>query len=252
MKKTKIAISIDESLLKSIDLRVDKSVIRSRSQAIEYFLKKGLEEHSIKDAVILLKGDHQVFSLKSFKGSTLIENQIIFFSKCGIKNVYIVTQHTKNINFLLEKISTSQINVQIIESDAIGNATALKAAFGKIDGSFIVMSGDTFNDFDILKMMKKHLQSEKLATMGLMTRDRPSGYGTAILDGDSIVDFEEKPKYYSTNIVNAGIYIFKPEVFELFNSQKNLSLERDIFPKLAKLKQLLGFFTYGEYSHLGA
>ena len=110
------------------------------------------------------------------------------------------------------------------------------------------MSGDTYNNFDLLKMIKKHLEMDKLATMGLMTREKIAGYGTAILDGDFIADFQEKPKQSSTNIVNAGIYIFKPEVFELFENVN--SLEKDLFPKLARLKQLIGFFTYGEYEHL--
>ena len=49
------------------------------------------------------------------------------------------------------------------------------------------------------------------------------------------------------NLVNAGIYIFKPEAFELF--EYAVSLEKDVFPKLAKIKQLAGYFTYGEYMH---
>ena len=85
--------------------------------------------------------------------------------------------------------------------------------------------------------------------MGLMTREKPSEYGTAILDGDLIVDFQEKPKHYSTHIVNAGIYIFKPEVFELFENSS--SLEKGLFPKLARINQLTGFFTHGEYVHVG-
>ncbi|MBI2559279.1 nucleotidyltransferase family protein [Candidatus Woesearchaeota archaeon] len=247
MSKAKIAISLDNSLLKLIDSKVDKSVIRSRSQAIEYFLKKGLHEQSISVAVLMLKGEHQPLALKNIRGTTLIKQQIEFFMNCGIKTVYIITQHTKNMNSLLSEISNAKISVEIIEKQAKGNADALKAIKGKIDNSFVVMSGDTYNDFDLAKMMKKHLTSEKLATMGLMTREKISAYGTAILDGDLIVDFHEKPKHSSTNIVNAGIYIFKPEVFEVF--EDTVSLEKDLFPKLARIKQLVGFFTYGEYFH---
>ena len=115
------------------------------------------------------------------------------------------------------------------------------------------MSGDTYNDFDLLKMMKKHVQSDKISTMGLMTRNETSSYGAAILDGDLIVDFQEKPKgqsssNHSTTIVNAGIYIFKPEIIEFLKDAN--SLEKDVFPKLARMKQLIGFFTYGEYKHI--
>jgi len=248
MKKPKIAISLDKSLLDLVDSKVDGSVIRSRSQAVEFFLKKGLQEQSINTAVLLIKGEHQKNLLKKLKGKSLIKNQIEFFAQHEITSLYIVTQHTKNINLLLNEISNSNINIEIIETNAKGNAQALQSIKDKIKNSFIAMSGDTYNNFDLLKMIKKHLELDKMATMGLMTREKIHGYGTAILDGDFIVDFQEKPKQSSTNIVNAGIYVFKPEVFELFDNVNNL--EKDLFSRLARMKQLIGFFTYGEYEHL--
>ncbi|MAE43370.1 hypothetical protein CMO93_06360 [Candidatus Woesearchaeota archaeon] len=249
MKKPKIAISLNKSLLDLVDSKVDGTVIRSRSQAIEFFLGKGLQEQSINTVVLLIKGEHQKNMLKNLKGKSLLKNQLDFFSRQGITNVFIVTQHNKNINLLLNEVSDASINVEIIEVNARGNAQALESVKDKVKNSFVVMSGDTYNNFDLIKMTKKHLEMDKLATMGLMTREKISGYGTAILDGDFIVDFQEKPKQSSTHIVNAGIYIFKPEVFELFENVD--SLEKDLFSKLARMKQLVGFFTYGEYEHLG-
>ena len=151
----------------------------------------------------------------------------------------------KDLSSLINYLQSSDF----VEKEARGNAQALEHIKDKTKNSFVVMSGDTYNDFDLLKMIKQHLEIDKMATMGLMTREKTSGYGIAILDGDFIVDFQEKPKQSSTNIVNAGIYIFKPEVFELFENVS--SLEKDLFPKLARLNQLIGFFTYGEYKHLG-
>ncbi|MBI2135321.1 hypothetical protein HYU09_04990 [Candidatus Woesearchaeota archaeon] len=249
MSKPKIAISLDKNLLNLVDSKVDGNVIRSRSQAVEFFLRRGLQGQSVNTAVLLIKGEHQKNMLKRLKGKTLIKTQLDFFNKYGISNVFIVTQHTKDINLLLNEISGSDINVEIAETDARGNAQALLAIKDKVKNSFIAMSGDIYNNFDLLKMIKKHIEIDKLATMGLMTREKITGYGTAILDGDLIVDFQEKPKQSSTNIVNAGIYIFKPEVFELFENVS--SLEKDLFSKLARMKQLAGFFTYGEYEHLG-
>ncbi|MBL7056466.1 hypothetical protein ISS07_06135 [Candidatus Woesearchaeota archaeon] len=249
MTKPKIAISMDKNLLSLIDSKVDGSIIRSRSQAMEFFLRKGLQEQSVNTAILLIKGEHQENMLKKIKGKTLIKKQLEFFSTHNVNNVFIITQHNKDINLLLEEISDAQINVEIIESDAKGNAQALRSIKNRINNNFIVMSGDTYNNFDLLKMIKKHSEIETLVTMGLMTREKTAGYGNAILDGDFIVDFQEKPKQSSTHIVNAGIYIFKPEIFEMFEDIN--SLERDLFPKLARMKQIAGFFTYGEYEHLG-
>lgn len=247
--KSKIAISVDAPLLHIIDSKVDGVVIRSRSQAIEYFLRKGLREEMLSTAAIMIKGEHQAHALSSFKGKTLLEQQLEFFRKSGFSTVYIVTQHTKHSTQLLDICSRAQISVDIIESEAKGNAKALSSLKSRIKGMFVVMSGDTYNNFDISKMMNKHGSLNSLATMGLMTRAHTTGYGTAILDGDYVVDFQEKPKHSSTTIVNAGIYLFKPEIFEMLENAD--SLERDVFPKLARMKQLVGFFTYGEYEHFG-
>jgi NDP-sugar pyrophosphorylase family protein len=248
-KKPKIAISLDQSLLDQIDSKVDGSIIRSRSQAIEYFLRKGLKESSISTAVLMIRGEDQGNLLKELKGKSLVKQQIDFFASNGIKNLYIVTQHTSSINKLLLEIENSPIDVKLVQKDVKGNADALIVLREHLKQNFIVMSGDTYNNFDLLRMIKKHLELDKLVTMGLMSIEKPSKYGNAVLDGDLIVDFQEKPKSVASNVVNAGIYMFKPEVFELFDNVK--SLEKDLFPKLARIKQLVGFFTHGEYKHFG-
>lgn len=248
MKKSKIAISLEKPLLDLIDSKVDGSIIRSRSQAIEYFLNKGLSEYSVTNAVILLKGDHQKYSLQEIKGTSLIQRQLSMLSKAGIKKVFIVTQRTKEISKLLNAVADSPVEVEVIEKEVKGNTQALNAVRDKLEkSSFVVMSGDILNDFDLSRMIKKHLESDKLATMGLMTREKTSEYGAAVMSGDLIIDFEEQPKTAQTHVVNAGIYIFKPEAFELMDAP---SLERDVFPKLARINQLVGYFTHGEYIHL--
>ena len=127
MSKPKIAISLDKSLLELVDSKVDGSVIRSRSQAMEFFLRKGLQDQSIDTAVLMIKGEHQKNLFKDLRGKSLIKNQIEFFAQYGINNIYIITQHTKDINLLLGEISGSKINVEIVEIGALGNAQALQA-----------------------------------------------------------------------------------------------------------------------------
>jgi len=249
MRKEKIAISLDKSLLDMIDSKVDGSNIRSRSQAIEIFLRKGLGSQQVTKAVILLRGEHHKIALKNLNGKSLIRNHLDFFNSFGINTIIIATQSSPDIDKLRKECSSSSQDVKVIEQTSKGNADALLKIKKYVDDSnFVVISGDTFNNFDLHKMVSKHIQTDKLAIMGLMTREKPSDYGTAILDGDLIIDFQEKPKTKTSLIVNAGVYVFKPEVFELFENA--VSLEKDIFPRLARIKQLTGFFTYGEYYHM--
>ena len=250
MKKVKIAISLDKELLELIDSKVDGATLRSRSQAIEYFLEKGIGEFAVDTAVLLLSKRNHAIALKEVKGKSLLRNQIAFLASNGISSVYLVTQHSPLLEKLEAEAAKESVNFRIIEKEAKGNAQALKSAADKLKGKqFLAMSGDIYNNFNLKSMVRKHMEASKLMTMGLMTRDKPSEYGTAILDGDLVIDFREKSDKKDTHVVNAGIYIFKPEIFEFI--EENASLERDVFPKISRVKQLIGFFTHGEYLHLG-
>jgi len=249
MKKVKIAISLDKSLLDDVDAKVDGSVIRSRSQAIEIFLEKGLRELGVDTAVLLISGKQHDILLRDIKDGKLIERQLELFKENGIKEVFIVTQHSPKINDVIDLTKDKGVDVRVFEKDAKGNAQALFAIKDKLKRSFVVMSGDTYNHFELKKMIKKHLESDKLMTMGLMTREKTAQYGNVVLDGDLVVDYEEKPKQNKSNVVNAGVYIFKPEIFSLFD-KNTVSLEKDLFAKVAGIKQAIGFFTHGEYMHI--
>ena len=128
-----------------------------------------------------------------------------------------------------------------------GTASALKLLKGKIENDFIVINGDTFNDFDLRRMIQKHKQSGKVATIGLITSKKASKYGGILISGDEIIGIKDKDDSKDIFIINAGIYVFKPTIFKYISREK--SLERDVFPKLVKEKQINGYFTHGFYIH---
>lgn len=253
MVKEKIAIAIETSLLRLIDSKAE-SLFSSRSQAIEHFLRKGLQEDLIKTAVFLLKGEHQDYSIKSVRGQSLLGNQAAFLKNYGIKDIHIVTQKTDDSLFKqfmneVESVKKKEhLNISVHEKDVKGTAEALCSIKQWLTENFIAMSADLLVEFNLNNMIKKHIDFGKVATMGLMMRDVPAKFGNAVLDGDLIVDFAEKPKKATSYAVNAGIYIFNPLIFDYAN--KALSLEKDVFPKLASSEQLVGHFAKGEYKHM--
>lgn len=250
MKKIKIAISLDHSLLDIVDTKIDGSVIRSRSQAIEHFLTQGLKEEIINYGVIFLKGEHQNYAVTEIKGKPLIQHHFDLLESVGITNVFIVTQHSKYSNELQKEVNKSKLNVKIMEKDARGTGEALyliRALLGNND--FVAMSGDIYDKFNLRNMIDKHIEYGKIATMGLVSRQDTELRGTAVLDGDLIVDFKEKVKDTESNIVNAGIYVFSHQVFT-YMDKDTIVIESDLFPNLAVIKQLVGFFIHGEYQHM--
>jgi NDP-sugar pyrophosphorylase family protein len=249
MKKEKIAISIDKDILGAVDSSIDGTLIRSRSQAIEAILSRGLKATIVDTAVILLHPRHISVALKNMDDASLIRKQIDFLKRNWIRDVKIATGISNDVESLIEEIRGEE-SVEIVQKDCDGNGDALFSLRDNLPDNFVVMSGDVFNDFSIQGMIKDHIDKGKLVTMGLMTKEKNAKYGTAVLDGSLIVEFSEKPKSASTYVVNAGIYLFKKEAFNLFD-EKTKSLENDLFPRLARIRQLQGYFTKGKYVHMG-
>src|SRR3989338_6370499 len=97
-------------------------------------------------------------------------------------------------------------------------------------------------------MIKKNKESRRMATIGIVTMKSSSKYGSIRLEGDMVSSFSEKSAMTESHLINNGIYVFEPEVVELLD-EKMKSLERDFFPKLAKIKQLVGYITNTEFIH---
>ncbi len=248
MKKKKIAISIDEPLLDIVDSYIDNINIRSRSQAIEALIKSAIKRRPITTAVILISEKDQKHLFKKVKNLRLIDYHINFLTKFGILRTFVITKSNKKFNDEIKSIRT-KIKIEILNEEfSLGTAKALVLVKDKIKNDFIVINGDTFNNFDLKKMIQHHIDSGKIATIGLISSTSPHKRGAAILEGMSIIDFKEKQRTNS-NVINAGIYIFKPRVFD-YIKKSTKSIEYEIFPKLAKEKELQGYFTYGEFIHL--
>jgi len=240
--KEKIAISIDSSLLSLIDTLSSTS----RSNTIESLLKQAIKQQPITTAVLLIHKNDQKHLLKQIDSFPLIQHHFNFLTKNKIKHLYIITEPTETIQSLLKELPKNIKTELIPEKTSQGTASALSLLKNKIKHSFILINGDTFNDFKINNMITEHLNSNKLITMGLISSQTPHKRGAVTLDGNSVIDFKEKQETPS-NIINAGIYIIKPEIFSFLKNKK--SLEHEVFPGLSKQKQIQGFFTFGKFVH---
>ena len=68
-----------------------------------------------------------------------------------------------------------------------------------------------------------------------MPVEDPSAYGLVRLDEDrSVSEFVEKPSpdAIDTNLISAGAYVLEKEVVDLIEPDRNVSIEREIWPQL--------------------
>jgi mannose-1-phosphate guanylyltransferase len=158
--------------------------------------------------------------------------------------------HKKDkIKSFLENGEKFGVSVKYLEEEnPLGTAGALKQAENLVDGDFIVSNSDELKNIDILEMYRIHKERKAIATIALTTVSDPHGYGVASLSGSKIVEFTEKPKKgnHSSNLINAGFYIFSSEIFDYIPKGKS-SLEKDVFPKLVKEERLFGYPFSGQW-----
>ena len=121
---------------------------------------------------------------------------------------------------------------------------------------FLVTYGDGLTDLDLAAALRFHESHGRLATVASV---RPtSRFGVMDVGAEGRVDaFAEKPSLEGW--VNAGYFIFEPEVFDYLNTDESCILEREPLERLAAEGELMayrheGFFfamdTYREYLQL--
>jgi mannose-1-phosphate guanylyltransferase len=121
------------------------------------------------------------------------------------------------------------------EPDPRGTAGALKLAEPMLDERFLMLNGDVLTDIDLTAQIAQHEATGARATLALVPVSDPSAYGLVILREDhSVSDFVEKPSPddVTSNLISAGAYVLEREILELVAPDRNVSIEREVWPRL--------------------
>lgn len=119
---------------------------------------------------------------------------------------------------------------------------------------FIVLNGDIFADISYRELLDTHMKTDALATIALVKVDDPCRYGVAeIANGNCIKRFIEKPSKDKapSNLINAGVYVLSPKIFDYIPLGRAVSIEREVFPKLAKEGKLCGHLVNSLWMDIG-
>jgi mannose-1-phosphate guanylyltransferase len=119
---------------------------------------------------------------------------------------------------------------------------------------FIVLNGDIFADVNYTEIFEMHEKKNATATIALYNVKNLSRYGVAILAEDNrIIRFIEKPPPGTapTNLINAGVYVLGPKIFNYIPEGRAVSIEHEVFPKLAEEGALYGHVFDGIWMDIG-
>ncbi|MFQ5998577.1 MAG: NDP-sugar synthase [Candidatus Bathyarchaeia archaeon] len=169
-------------------------------------------------------------------GKTILEWQIAWLLPQGISEFVVCAGHLGHkIATFLEENGVRGAKVHcVIEPEPLGTAGGLFNARSLVSGdeSFIALNGDIFTDLQINKL--KIRADNVIGSMALVPLQSPFGV-VEVVQRTLVKTFTEKP-ILKQHWINAGVYLFKGEIFKLM--PRKGSLELDVLPKLAKGKRL--------------
>ncbi len=121
------------------------------------------------------------------------------------------------------------------EAKLMGSAGAVKPLQAFFTGTFVVVGCDDLTDANLDSLVAFHKERGALATIGLIDADEVDQYGVVITgERGRIIEFQEKPPKGTerSNLVNTGIYVFEPAIFDYIPAATFYDFGKGVFPAL--------------------
>ena len=141
-------------------------------------------------------------------GVSLIERNILKLQKCGIEEL-IINLHHHGEKIVDQLGDGSKFNIKIsysVEQELLGTGGGVHNAIDHFDGPFILLSSDTFTDFNFKTLA---LREDLMAHMVFVPNPETKSEGDAsIIKGKVDPDATEKKYTFS------GLSVLSPELFD--------------------------------------
>ena len=153
-------------------------------------------------------------------GKPILQFCLEAVKKAGIDGAIVIT-HFKGeaIRDYFGDGSKLGLKLTYLEQEKLlGTGNAAEIAEPYINNNFVLVYGDLlFSQNTIVDVLNKFRHGNGTSAMAVVPVDHPENYGVVKIDADCRVKgLVEKPGFgkASSNLVNAGIYVFSKEIFE--------------------------------------
>lgn len=189
----------------------------------------------------------------SIAGKPFLEHLILHLREEGIKEIILAVHYMKN-TIKSYFGDGRRWNVDLTyseESTPLGTAGAIKNAEKYINDTFMVLNGDSYSQININDFYEFHKIKRNPATMAL-AKVKDSSQGEIVrVDEGKIISFSKKATGLGETLINSGVYILEPVIFDYIPTGKKISIEKEIFPKLIEQKKLGGYKYEGYFMDIG-
>jgi NDP-sugar pyrophosphorylase family protein len=164
----------------------------------------------------------------------VLEIQIEHLRDHGFKEIFLATNYKSAYieNFFGDG---SKLGVKLViskEEKPLGTAGPVRLLENSLREPFLVMNGDILTLLNYSKLYHFATSNDSFLTICTKEMITPFQFGNIFTKGDYVTGIEEKPDI-RTNIL-AGIYIFKPEIFQLIPVDSYYGMDSLIKSMIAK------------------
>jgi mannose-1-phosphate guanylyltransferase len=190
-------------------------------------------------------------------GKPLIYWLVELLSRAGVREVVVSVRYmSQQIREALGNGVGMGVSVTYVEENSpLGDAGPLRLVDEVVglDSTFLVVYGDVFTDVDVARVVELHRRSGAIATLTAVPVENPERYGILEVGEDGrVVSFVEKPTYRPrSNLANAGVYVFEPEVLKYVERGRRQKIAVDLIPRILRAGPVYAYVHRGLWFDIG-
>lgn len=177
----------------------------------------------------------------------VLEIQIEKLREFGFDQIFLATNYKSDYieNFFGDG-SRYNVSLKISREDhPLGTVGPLKLLENQLRAEpFLVMNGDILSLVDFGKLYDFAINNPALLTVSIKKIITPYAFGNIYFDGDVVTNIEEKPNIITYAL--AGIYIMKPEIFDIIPVNQYYGMD-SLIKKMIEMKLPIYKYEINEY-----
>ena len=148
-------------------------------------------------------------------GRSMLEHVLLALKEAGVFSATLVVgcRREEIADYFGDGMELGMRLSYVWQQKQMGTAHALSCV--NLKESFVMVNGDVvFDSPSLATMIEKHKSTGAAATLGAYHVDDITPYGALVVEDKKVLKILEKPKKKESGLVNAGVYIFSPTIFE--------------------------------------
>lgn len=174
--------------------------------------------------------------LMPIRGRPILNYWIIDVIKENPSRIFLNTHYRSEdvVKFVCDKGLEPKVQL-LHETSLLGTAGTIgRLPKGSQRLPILVVHTDNWSDLSLNKLLEAHIKMRPSycpITMGLFRTSNPESCGIVSVNENNIVyEFEEKPMAPKSNLANAAVYVFEPEVVDFIQHNGLSDISSQVLP----------------------